>query len=86
METNEQIDIVICMGSSCFARGNKKNLEFIENLLESGDIGINLGLSGNRCEKKCDKGPNIQINGMMYSNINTQELEKIILKIKNKSR
>lgn len=86
MENNEQIDIVVCMGSSCFVRGNKKNLEYIEGLIEKDDLNIKLELSGNRCEKKCDRGPNIIINNKIHNNITKSELEKIFSGFLNKKR
>jgi NADH:ubiquinone oxidoreductase subunit E len=30
----EKINITICLGSSCFARGNNKNLEFVQEYLK----------------------------------------------------
>ena len=30
--------IKVCMGSSCFARGNAKNLQLIQNFLEQNEI------------------------------------------------
>ena len=80
MKSAEQIDIVVCMGSSCFARGNKNNLEYLENLAETGKLNIKLELSGNRCEKKCAEGPNIVINNKMYSNVTRDDLKKILSK------
>ena len=29
-----KLNITVCMGSSCFARGNAQNLEFIENFIK----------------------------------------------------
>jgi NADH:ubiquinone oxidoreductase subunit E len=34
----EKKEIVICLGSSCFARGNNKNLEFIQEYLKVNDL------------------------------------------------
>ena len=31
-------EIVICLGSSCFARGNNKNLEFIQEYLKVNNL------------------------------------------------
>lgn len=77
MDANNHIDVVVCMGSSCFARGNKKNLEFIENLIENDDLDISIELIGNRCEKKCAQGPIIIVNGAMHSNVTRDKLKAI---------
>jgi len=33
-----KINITVCMGSSCFARGNQQNLAFIEAFIKAHDI------------------------------------------------
>ena len=33
-EKTQTITIKVCMGSSCFARGNAANLDFIENFVK----------------------------------------------------
>ena len=33
-----KLNISVCMGSSCFARGNNENLEFIENSFQRGYV------------------------------------------------
>jgi NADH:ubiquinone oxidoreductase subunit E len=66
--------IKICMGSSCFRRGNRKNLEFIEAYLEEHGYTAEIELSGSRCEEKCRKGPNLEINGQMYQEVSHEML------------
>ena len=61
--------IVICMGSSCFARGNEKNLRIIEEYLSAHALEGEVSLSGSCCEGKCSCGPNIVINGEIYHNV-----------------
>ncbi len=66
--------IRICMGSSCFRRGNRKNLEFIETYIDQHGCAAEVELVGSRCEEECRKGPNIQINGRMYHEVNQEML------------
>lgn len=72
------MEITVCMGSSCFARGNVENLEFIEKFIKENNLEAKIELSGSRCEGKCEKGPNIIINGKEYHNINVKQLEEIL--------
>lgn len=55
--------VTICMGSSCFARGNARNLELIENYLDEHGLTGAVDLCGSRCEGHCRKGPNLAIDG-----------------------
>ena len=70
--------ITVCMGSSCFARGNDQNLEFIEKYIKENGLETEIELAGNRCEGKCATGPNIIIDGVEYTEMNEEKLEKIL--------
>ena len=70
------------MGSSCFARGNAQNLEFIENFIKENGLDAEIELSGARCEGKCATGPNVIINGTEYSEVDEDKLEKILTSLK----
>jgi len=64
-------ELNICMGSSCFARGNKENLVIIEEYLKehnlTDEIDIELGCS--LCQNLCNSGPNLSVNGKIYNNV-----------------
>lgn len=62
-------EIVICMGSSCFARGNKTHLTLIEKYLNERALTDKVDLIGSCCEGACDKGPNIKINGRAFHGV-----------------
>ena len=53
-------EIVICMGSSCFARGNRKHLLMIEQYLADHGLTESVVLTGSRCEDQCRCGCNIE--------------------------
>ena len=66
------------MGSSCFARGNNRNLQVIKKYLEDNDYDANVELSGLRCCGLCAKGPNITIDGVEYDNVDSGTLIDIL--------
>lgn len=74
MEEREKKKLCICMGSSCFARGNEKNLEVLEEYLSDNHLLDKVELSGSRCEGKCINGPNILLNGKIHSQIESGTL------------
>lgn len=75
-----KINITVCMGSSCFARGNQQNLAFIEGFIKAHDLDAEIDLAGTRCENLCAKGPNIIINGIEYNGVTEEKLEQILTK------
>lgn len=70
--------ITVCMGSSCFARGNDTNLAFLEDYIKENNLDAQIELAGTRCEGKCASGPNISINGVEYNNVSVENLEEIL--------
>ena len=78
-----EIEITVCMGSACFARGNEQNLAFIESYIKEKKINANIILSGSRCEGRCAEGPNIIVNGVEYSKIDENKIEEILKELNN---
>ena len=77
----EQITIKVCMGSSCFARGNASNLDFIENFIKEHNLDAKVEVIGSRCENKCASGPNVIINGECISSASHINLENALKKL-----
>lgn len=72
--------IKVCMGSSCFARGNAKNLQLIQNFLEQNNIDAEVELTGLRCCNQCSCGPNITIDDEEYHELDQGSLLDILEK------
>lgn len=75
---NFKMKIVVCMGSSCFARGNNVNLAVIESFIAKHNVDAEIDLSGSLCEGLCGKGPNIWLNGRLLHSCSGAELEKML--------
>lgn len=77
-EQNKSCRIVVCMGSSCFSRGNNKNLEVIKDYIRKNNLNCSVNISGNLCEDKCSKGPNVKINERLYTDVEPNMLLEIL--------
>ncbi len=68
---SDKPQITICMGSSCFARGNEKNLAVCEKFLA--DRGLkdetDLELAASLCTGNCARGPVVIVDGKTYTNV-----------------
>jgi NADH:ubiquinone oxidoreductase subunit E len=71
-------EIVICMGSSCFSRGNRKNLEVIERFLAEHGLADQVILSGSRCEDQCCSGPNIKVDDRIHGGVDEAALTTLL--------
>ncbi len=62
------IEIEICMGSSCYSRGNSRALELIEDYIKEKNLDVLINLKGQLCHGICSEGPNIIVNGNIHRN------------------
>jgi NADH:ubiquinone oxidoreductase subunit E len=70
--------ISICMGSSCFARGNEANLRIIESYIKENGNDIDVDLRGSRCEGLCSEGPIIRVGEKLYKNVDSGTMLDIL--------
>lgn len=80
---NSKIEITVCMGSACFARGNEQNLNFIEKFIKDNNLNAQIELIGSRCEGDCPDGPNVIINNVKYHKVNEKKLEEVLKELKD---
>ena len=70
--------IKICLGSSCFSRGNHTNVDVIKKHIETNGLDADILFTGGLCEERCSKGPVVSINGKTYEEVNLSRLHKIL--------
>lgn len=75
-----QHTIVMCMGSSCFSRGNQENLQVVKDFLSENGLEEKVLLKGSRCEGECLRGPNITIDGKLFNGVGPDNILKILKK------
>lgn len=80
-EKPDRLDIIICMGSSCFARGNGDNLGVIEDYLEENGMEARVELAGSRCEGLCADGPMLSINDRRFHKVDREMLLDILREV-----
>jgi len=72
------IEMQICLGSSCFSRGNKDVTMFIKDYLKQHHLEDKVIFKGARCMGNCSNGPNLNINGKIISGITLAGIESIL--------
>lgn len=70
--------ITVCMGSSCFSRGNSTNAGLIQEIIEQKKLSDTVLIKGCLCEEACKKGPNIKINDKMFSHVTPELLPDLL--------
>ena len=66
---SDNMEITICLGSSCFARGNGENLRVLQDYIKRSGLNATIKMRGVLCHEKCTAGPNIMINGVEYTDV-----------------
>jgi len=72
--------ITICLGSSCFARGNKFSLEAIKDFLSEHQLEDQVVFKGELCTQNCNIGPNMKICDCLHSDLDEQKVRDILTK------
>ncbi len=75
---SKEINITVCLGSSCFARGNEDHLNYIEDYINKYNLDAKIDLSGSHCEGRCAEGPIIIINDTVYTEMTAVKLKEIL--------
>jgi NADH:ubiquinone oxidoreductase subunit E len=78
MPDRPQQDVVVCLGSSCFARGNSQNLSALESYVQSHDLCDCVQIRGSLCQDACKQGPNLTVGGTHHHDVNIAKLREIL--------
>lgn len=70
--------ITVCMGSSCFSRGNNVNTETIERFLRDHAVSGRVELRGCLCGGRCREGPIVEIDGEVFRGVTPGVLPDIL--------
>lgn len=81
MESDERTVLTVCLGSSCFTRGNDGNLPRIQEWLRAKGLEGRVHLKGSRCEGKCQQGPNLKINETIVHGVEAEGLDALLEKL-----
>lgn len=73
-------EITICLGSSCFARGNKKMVQVIQQFLKQNFLEDRVLFRGAHCFGECGDGPSIRIGD---NTLRSGDEEAVISYLKN---
>jgi NADH:ubiquinone oxidoreductase subunit E len=75
-----RIEMQICLGSSCFSRGNKDVVMFIREYLRKNHLDDKVVFKGARCMGRCSNGPSLTINGEILEGVTLSKIEAILEK------
>ncbi len=78
MEKDKKHKIRICLGSSCYTRGNAENLKIIQAYVEGKNLNVSIDFRGHLCNENCNRGPVLTIDEVTYEEVQAFQVEKIL--------
>jgi len=75
---NESVEIVVCLGSSCFARGNSENLAILDEYARQHESSVTLRTTGRLCQDQCKQGPNLLLDGVYHHGVTSEQLHELL--------
>lgn len=74
----QKIEVVICLGSSCFARGNKNTLRVISQYIKENNLQDRIHFHGGHCFDECAKGPILKVGDTLYTGVDDLKALEIL--------
>ena len=68
-ENSDKLQVKLCMGSSCFSRGNNVALKHLQDYIKLNSLDDEVLLCGSLCEELCKTGPHVFVDGTHYENV-----------------
>ena len=78
VDAMKEHEIIICLGSSCFMRGNRQTTEIIKSYLTKNKISAKVTFRGQLCSSLCSKGPIVIIDRHTYENVTKESIIKLL--------
>lgn len=75
---SQEMEITICLGSSCFSRGNGKTLKVVEEYLNANKLKGKVFFHGELCTDNCARGPILEVDGTLYEQVGPDNVTQIL--------
>jgi len=73
-----KVQVELCLGSSCFARGNNRILTYLEQYIDEEGVAGQVTVTGHLCMGNCSSGPVVRVNGTDYFDLNEKEMITLV--------
>ncbi len=76
----ERCQVRVCVGTSCYLKGAQDILAKTLQMVEENAWGRYFDISATFCSEQCDKGPNVNIDGVDYNHATLDQVKDILTK------
>lgn len=71
-------EIIMCMGSACFTRGNNRSVEIVKNYLQQNGLEAEVTFRGCLCNNRCKAAPVITIDNRVFERVVPQSVVEVL--------
>lgn len=71
-------EVVICLGSSCFARGNKQLVKVVNDYLRDRNLLNDVRFHGQRCFGQCAVGPSMKLDDKLLERLDEESVVTLL--------
>lgn len=77
-ESEHEHELIICMGSACFARGNSRAVQTVRECLRTTQRENDVKVTGTLCQNLCRQGPNLIFDGECHCGVDPSTLPDLL--------
>ncbi|MFW5656782.1 MAG: (2Fe-2S) ferredoxin domain-containing protein [Bacteroidota bacterium] len=74
----EKVEMRLCLGSSCYSRGNNEVLEVVKDYIDQNELSDKVDFRGHLCKGNCNHGPNFSILNNQYNEVSISNITLIL--------
>ena len=71
-------EVVICLGSSCFAKENKQLVKIVNDYLRDRNLLNDVRFHGERCFGQCAAGPSLKLDGIIKERLDEDSIIAVL--------
>ena len=75
---NDKHELVICVGSACYARGNARTVPAVQEFLREQGLQDEVRVTATLCQNQCRQGPNLNIDGKCFCGVEPTALIELL--------
>ena len=69
VRVNEQLDVYVCVGSSCHVRGSERVIAHLQALIEEKGLEGRVTLKGSFCLENCSAGVSVKVGEKLVAGV-----------------
>jgi len=75
---HEKVEVSVCIGTCCYMNGSYDTMRKLMDIADERGYGDRIDFKASFCFENCDKGPNVEVDGMVHGHVTPDKVEEFI--------